>query len=283
MSEGCVYGGASFSENEAICSDETSFNCFNGEWLAQGSPCGANDKPVNPNVEPAIPGSTSENIGNLSDSTSNLCLYNGRTYSEGALICLDGTSYRCSFGKWSASGSCSPRVSESRYETTSESTSTEAFDLCLGDGGGALITSPRDARAKVKVCGRFHDLVSYWYDGARLIYDPIRDGDDLEESPSHTGDILFPGAVSSQLPNPPFSVRHGRDRDLVRVYAPPKPGKSATVNRYEPRIGTNMNVGWLDAERVQAGSETFVYDPGENAFIRQGVPRNMQDIRSIGG
>lgn len=151
-------------------------------------------------------------------------------------------------------------------------------DLCFGDGGGPMIISPRDAHALVKVCGRNRDLISYWYDGARLINDEIRDGDDL-----NLHDIKFPIAVSSQLSKPPFTIRHGRERDLVRVYAPPRLGKSATVNRYERRIENNINTGWLDAERVQVMDQIFVYDSGENAFIRQGVHRNHQDIRSIGG
>ena len=156
---------------------------------------------------------------------------------------------------------------------------TENFDRCGGDGGGPTIVSPRDPKALVQVCGNDSDLISYWYDDARIINDEIRDGDNLDSD-----DIKFPAASNpSLLPQPPFAVRHGRDRDLVRVYAPKKGTQSATVNRYERRREDNITVRWLDANRVQVMDQEFVYDSGENAFIRRGVPRNEQDIRKIGG
>jgi hypothetical protein len=174
---------------------------------------------------------------------------------------------------------CQIALAVSSLAIESSSNTTENVDLCSGDGNGPLIVSPRDTRAQVKVCGRKGDLIRYWYDGARLINDEIRDGDGL-----NSNDVKFPQASNPDiLPRPPFAVRHGRQRDLVRVYAPPKGRQPATVNRYERRRENNINVAWLDANRLQVMDQVFIYDARENAFIRQGVPRNMQDIRAIGG
>jgi hypothetical protein len=105
MPEECHYNGSIFIDGSNICSDGISFNCRNSSWFAQGATCNDIDTIVNPNVEAPDEDSTSKNIGNLEPSGDNLSLYNGRTYSEGAVIHLDGTIFRASFGQWLASGS----------------------------------------------------------------------------------------------------------------------------------------------------------------------------------
>lgn len=155
----------------------------------------------------------------------------------------------------------------------------ENVNLCIGDGNGALITSSRDSKAQVKVCGRDSDLIRYWYDGTSIVYDPIRDGDGL-----NANDVKFPTAPNTpDLPRPPVAVRHGRDRDLVRIYTPPKAGKSAMVTRYEPRNPNYLSIGWLAIDKVEVAGVKFVYNAGKNAFVREGVPISDNDIRPIGG
>jgi len=151
-------------------------------------------------------------------------------------------------------------------------------DLCCGDGGGPIITSSRDPLALVKVCGRFRDLIRYWYDGTCLIYDGIRDGDYLD-----AGDIKFPLAEDkSLLPIPPFAVRYGRERDLIRVYTAPRAGHSAKAVRYEPRCGL-IAFHWLAIDRLQCDNQIFIYDSSRNAFLRDGVSLSQQDVRAVDG
>jgi hypothetical protein len=179
-----------------------------------------------------------------------------------------------------AAGSCSTLESSSEsseYASNTLENATENFDLCLGDGSGVLVTSSRDPKAKLKVCGRDGDLIRYWYDGTSIVYDPIRDGDGLG-----VDDIKFPLAPATpDLPRPPVAVRHGREHDLVRIYTPPKPGKSAMVTRYEPRSPNNLKIGWLSINELDVAGVKFVYNASRNAFVRKdGTPA---DIRPIGG
>lgn len=150
-------------------------------------------------------------------------------------------------------------------------------NLCFGDGDGALITSPRDPKAQIKVCGHKSDLIRYWYDGTCIIYDEIRDGDGLGSN-----DITFPTASNdpSSLPRPPVAVRHGRDRDLVRIYTPPKDGQSGTVTRHEPRNPNFLRIGWIAINKLDVAGTIFVYNPGRNAFVFEDGRSN--DVRPIG-
>ena len=34
------------------------------------------------------------------------CYYNGKKYSQGAILCADGEKLRCSFGRWMRKGKC---------------------------------------------------------------------------------------------------------------------------------------------------------------------------------
>lgn len=106
MASNCTYKGISYSENEAICSTNgTRYNCFNDEWVAEGSSCSDTDTSVDINVEVATLETTSKEIGQMPE-TNNICYYNGIIYSSGAPICFNGTNYRCDFGKWLAAGNC---------------------------------------------------------------------------------------------------------------------------------------------------------------------------------
>lgn len=143
MADQCYYNGTSYTNGLTICSGETSYACFDSRWSAQGSTCADSDSPVDWDVEEPDEGSTSENIGSLAPS-DNLSRYNGRTYSQGAEICLNGDRYIASFGRWIAAGSCSTVKSSSKpneYGSNTPERATESFDLCLGDGGGALVQS----------------------------------------------------------------------------------------------------------------------------------------------
>ncbi|GDX99490.1 hypothetical protein LBMAG48_18940 [Phycisphaerae bacterium] len=52
------------------------------------------------------------------------CVYNGTTYSEGAVVCQAGSPYRCTSTGWSASsGSCN---STDEFATIDLETATEA-------------------------------------------------------------------------------------------------------------------------------------------------------------
>ena len=281
MADECYYSGDTYADGSTICSDGISFACFNASWNAQGSFCADTDTPVDPNVESPDEDSTSENIGGLAPS-GNLSQYNGRTYSEGALIYLNGTRYRASFGRWLASGSVPTSegsLESDEYAANVSENATENFDLCLGDGSGALVTSSRDPKARLKVCGRDGDLIRYWYDGTSIVYDPIRDGDGLG-----TDDIKFPLAPATpNLPRPPVAVRHGRDRDLVRIYTPPKPGKSAMATIYEPRTPNFLSFGWLAIDKLEVAGVKFVYDAGRNAFVFEGGGTFGLSIIPIGG
>lgn len=155
---------------------------------------------------------------------------------------------------------------------------------CFGDGSGPLIASGVAPEYAVKVCGRDQDLISYWQGNTRLFVDEIRDGDFLNAE-----DIRFPSQATDL--NPPFSVRHGRLRDLLRVYAPRSQFGPATVNRFEIRKNPDIIIDWLDSDLVQVLwyegrgpgiTQRLRLDRVENAFLREGVPRNLQDIRVLG-
>ena len=161
---------------------------------------------------------------------------------------------------------------------------------CFGDGNGPLIVCQFNPAAAVKVCGRNGDIISFWRDNERLIFDEIRDGNFL-----NSDDIKFPSFQPGGFGLPPFFVRHGLNRDLVRVYCPPRvfsseiPPQSATVNRFEVRQSSFMVVTWEFEDVVvrwvegrDAKSENLRYDSNENAYVRRSVPRSQQDIRTIG-
>jgi hypothetical protein len=104
-SEECHYNGDLFLDGANICCDDISYNCRNSRWFAQGRTCSYGNPIVSPVVEPPSDSGTSRNIGVLEPDSDNLARYNGRTYSEGAVIYLNETVYRASSGLWLASGS----------------------------------------------------------------------------------------------------------------------------------------------------------------------------------
>jgi len=140
-----------------------------------------------------------------------------------------------------------------------------ADEFCSGDGGGPSIRSSRDPKALLKICGNNSDLIRYWYDGTNLIFDAIRDGNSLS-----VNDVKFPLAPATPgLPRPPVAVRHGNDRDLIRIYTPPKNGQSAMVTKHTPRNLSNVSFEWLAIDKLDVNGLVFIYDAGQNAFTRE--------------
>jgi hypothetical protein len=136
-------------------------------------------------------------------------------------------------------------------------------DYCLGDGNGPIIVSSRDFRAVAAVCGRDRDLIRYWYNGTCLFHDGIRDGDGLTAN-----DVMFPSApTTSLLPIPPLAVRHGRLRDLIRIYAPQKGSLPGLVTIYQRRKEERVRFGWIGIDRLDVAGTTFSYDSSKNAFV----------------
>lgn len=69
--------------------------------------------------------------------------------------------------------------------------------------------------SEVRVVGNYGDLIEYWTEGRRWIFDQIRDGDYL----TCGSDVVF-HPNSGRGSKSCFAVRHGKHRDLVRLYAP---------------------------------------------------------------
>jgi hypothetical protein len=83
--------------------------------------------------------------------------------------------------------------------------------------------------SEVRVTGNNGDLIEYWSGGERWFNDEIRDGNDLR---CGSDVVSFPG--SDRGARSCFAVRHGRERDLVRLYAPQGPGLRVFLFEREP-------------------------------------------------